>query len=49
MVPESIIKEHAGSLRAECIYGGGRGIRIAPTIFILAFCNVLMFKLASLD
>lgn len=49
MVPESVIKDHAGSLGAECVYGGEDGIRIAQTIFILAFPHVLMFKLASLD
>lgn len=49
MVPESIIKDHAGSLGKECLYGGEGGIRIAQTIFILTFPTVLMFKLASLD
>lgn len=47
MVPESVIKGNAGSLSTECVYGGGGGIRIAQAIFILAFPNVLMFKLAS--
>lgn len=49
MVPESVIKSHAGSLNTEFVYGGGGGIGIAQAIFILAFPNVLMFKLASLS
>ena len=36
MVPESVIKDHAGSLGAECVYGAGGGTGIAQTIFILA-------------
>lgn len=40
MVSESVIKDHAGLLSAECVYGCGNGIRIAQTIFILPFPNV---------
>ena len=49
MVPESVIKDHTGSLDVECVYEGAGGIRIAQTIFILGFPNVFTFKLASLD
>lgn len=31
------------------MYGGGDEIRIAQAVFILAFPNVLMFKLARLN